>query len=116
MSQIYGDVPQPTTHLVEMTMQEREVEMGGRFIDRRPTGMAWGECSCGVRVEGRGREPLPAVDVQARLYAHLKEVSCPLGMHGEPQDITALSDQKQRLLCPACGHIWDGEPLGGDLS
>lgn len=108
MSQIYGDPPNTTSHLVQMTAQEREFDSGGRFIDRIPTGMAWGECSCGVRVEGSSGEPLPRAEVVAQLNAHLASVACPNCKRPDPVEITSFSDRTQRFSCSGCSHEWSG--------
>lgn len=58
-------------HEWQMEYESREVPSDSPWVEREPTGLAWGRCSCGFTVEGPEGKPLPRAEVEARMQEHL---------------------------------------------
>lgn len=63
---------QSSPHLWSLTSEMAEVPNGG-WVQKFPTGMAWGACSCGLRIEGFNGQPIPERTVREELRQHLEQ-------------------------------------------
>lgn len=43
------------------------------FVEKVPTGMAWGRCGCGTRIEGMNGVAIPVTEVEQRMRDHIRE-------------------------------------------